>query len=148
MRKRNLFLVFMGVMFFVGMVPSAIAVTGSATTYDPFSSWMNVKTTFGAIGDGVTDDTAALQAGITALGSQGGVLYLPAGTYKITSKLNIYRKFGVSIQGAGKGITVIKWAGPADQTMITANGVRYSYFRDFTLDGSSSALRGIDQTWD
>lgn len=36
---------------------------------------------FGAKGDGVTDDTAAILAGLTSL-SSGGALYFPSGTYK------------------------------------------------------------------
>jgi polygalacturonase len=40
---------------------------------------------FGAVGDGVADDTAAIQAAITA--ADGRTVLLPAGTYKITSTL-------------------------------------------------------------
>lgn len=38
---------------------------------------------FGVTGNGVTDDTAAINAAITALGPSGGTLCLPAGTYLI-----------------------------------------------------------------
>lgn len=40
---------------------------------------------FGAVGDGVTDDTAAIQAAINT--ADGRTVLLPAGTYKITSTL-------------------------------------------------------------
>jgi len=41
---------------------------------------------FGAVGDGVVDDTAAIQAAIDATVAQGGgTVYFPAGTYKVTS---------------------------------------------------------------
>jgi hypothetical protein len=43
---------------------------------------------FGAIGNGSTDDTVAIQAAITAVASTGQGLYVPAGTYKITSALS------------------------------------------------------------
>jgi hypothetical protein len=46
----------------------------------------NVKD-FGAVGDGTTDDTAAIQAAITAVATSGQGLYVPAGTYKITSAM-------------------------------------------------------------
>ena len=38
---------------------------------------------FGAIGDGVTDDTVAIQTALDA----GGVVYFPAGVYKVTKQL-------------------------------------------------------------
>lgn len=55
---------------------------------------------FGAVGDGVTDDTVAIQAAATAL-TQGQILYFPAGQYVIgqivfDGKSNI----GVSAYGA------------------------------------------------
>lgn len=37
---------------------------------------------FGAVGDGMTDDTAALNAAIAAMG-EGEILYVPAGTYRV-----------------------------------------------------------------
>lgn len=47
---------------------------------------VNVKD-YGAVGDGTTDDTTAMQAAITAVATTGQGLYVPAGTYKITSAL-------------------------------------------------------------
>lgn len=61
---------------------------------------------FGAVGDGVTDDTAAIQAAIDSLPqgvdvtvavgvsqtTGGGILSFPAGSYKITANLNITKK--------------------------------------------------------
>lgn len=42
---------------------------------------------FGAVGDGVTDDTAAIQAALTA--SYGRAVFFPKGTYNITTALDI-----------------------------------------------------------
>jgi polygalacturonase len=42
--------------------------------------WVNVKD-FGAIGDGVTNDTAAFQSAINTV-ADGGTVYLPAGSYR------------------------------------------------------------------
>ena len=53
---------------------------------------------YGAKGDGITDDTTAIQNAVDALPT-GGTLYLPRGTYKITSSINILKT--VSIQGEG-----------------------------------------------
>jgi polygalacturonase len=49
---------------------------------------VNVKD-YGAVGDGTTDDTTAMQAAITAVATTGQGLYVPAGTYKITSALTL-----------------------------------------------------------
>ena len=40
---------------------------------------------FGAVGDGTTDDTAAIQAALNA----SNTVYLPAGSYKVTDKLTL-----------------------------------------------------------
>lgn len=56
---------------------------------------VNVKD-FGAQGDGEVDDTAALQAAIDAL-PHGGIVYVPAGKYRVTAALVIHS--GLTIQG-------------------------------------------------
>jgi len=62
---------------------------------------INVKS-YGATGDGVTDDTTAIQA---ALDSGGKDIFLPEGTYKITATLTVPKD--VNIKGAGISATVI-----------------------------------------
>ena len=60
---------------------------------------------FGAVGDGSTDDTVAIQAGITACQSNGAALYIPTGTYKITSSLSITSK--IKIYGDGNQRSIL-----------------------------------------
>ena len=57
-------------------------------SWEKRSDWIDVKTdvTPAAMGDGVADDTDALQAGFKGM-KQGSVLYLPAGTYRISRTL-------------------------------------------------------------
>jgi Pectate lyase superfamily protein len=114
----------------------------------PFTSWMNVKA-FGARGDGVTDDTAAIQTALVALGSGGAngyVLYIPAGTYKITQKLTYYKREFTSILGEDPATTFFKWSGPAGGTMLAVDGVDYTRISRITFDGSSSAGVLVDQS--
>lgn len=59
------------------------------------TGWANVQR-LGAVGDGIADDTAALQAVIDAC-PPGGVVYLPRGVYKTTATLDL--KNGVSLRG-------------------------------------------------
>lgn len=50
----------------------------------PQLPWLaNIKTVFGAKGDGVSDDTAAFEYAFSTIASEGALL-LPAGTYVIT----------------------------------------------------------------
>jgi hypothetical protein len=63
---------------------------------------LNVRL-FGAKGDGATNDTAALQAAITAATITGEPLIVPRGTYPFTDELLIPN--GVNIRGVGSGGT-------------------------------------------
>ena len=58
---------------------------------------------FGAVGDGVTDDTAAIQAAIDAVPSIGGEVWFPAGAY-LYSTLTVTQKHDITLTGAGGAI--------------------------------------------
>jgi len=65
-------------------------------------------TMFGAAGDGVTDDTAAIQATIDLVeGLGGGEVFFPPGVYLYSSGL-VVTKSHVVLTGSGKGITTLK----------------------------------------
>lgn len=116
----------------------------------PFASWINVKTTYGAVGNGVVDDTGAIQAAFNEVGTRGHgyVLYFPAGTYRITRRLTLANRIYISILGADPAGTIIKWDGGPGGTVLYINGVAYSRFERMTFDGSASAAVIVDQSWD
>lgn len=91
---------------------------------------------FGAIGDGVADDTAAIQAAINAAGS-GPVktVVLPPGTYLVTS--TIHHLPGVVVRGAGTPTTVIRQSESASPVWQFATGVVRGELSDLTLLGAS-----------
>ena len=62
----------------------------------------NIKA-YGAKGDGVTDDTTAMQDALAAIPATGGSLYCPAGTYKYTGPTLVLDK-PVTVQGDGGGV--------------------------------------------
>lgn len=73
---------------------------------------------YNAAGDGIADDTAAILAANTAAEASGGVLYLPAGTYRTTATLPI-NPYRVSGRGDGPQLTFIKPELTAGQYAIT-----------------------------
>jgi hypothetical protein len=69
----------------------------------------NVKNApYNAVGDGVADDTTAIQNAINAC-PEGQVVYIPTGTYRITSTLQIQK--GIVLRGAGS-------SGPSKTTIM------------------------------
>jgi hypothetical protein len=85
--------------------------------------------TFGAKGDGVTDDTAAIQAAINSLSPGGGTVHLPRGTYYLASALTAASN--VNIVGAGKRATTLNIAGNG----ITFSGQVFCEIRDLKFVG-------------
>jgi hypothetical protein len=88
------------------------------------NDFVSVKADYGAIGDGSTDDTAAIQAAIDHLQvNGGGTLLFPPGTYLITSTLTIgngsssaFATYsGVQLVGAGGAVM----PGPGNLAAVT-----------------------------
>lgn len=74
------------------------------TVDDKLKEFVSVKD-FGAVGDGVTDDTAAIQAAIDSfdfdtLKPTGGIVFFPRGHYKITDTITL--KSGINLYGESR----------------------------------------------
>ena len=113
--------------FILGFLLQSIsAVTFGRTEFlGPFPSWRNVKADYGAKGDGIIDDTAAVQFALDALIKHKDfcVLYFPEGIYRITRTIQTVRKAhtdcqGVAIVGEHPQTTRLKWDGPKGGTLF------------------------------
>lgn len=74
--------------------------------------WLDVKS-FGALGDGMHDDTTSIQNTINAAANENGVVYFPPGTYLIRNTLRICdpadpaRGTSLTVLGSGSDSTFI-----------------------------------------
>ena len=93
---------------------------------------------YGAQGNGVADDTAAVLAAIAAVeAAGGGTVYFPAGTYIITAPL-LCDNSVICLKGAGARATILQvnhTAGPAVQIKWYYSGVE-----DMQIQGSAARL--------
>lgn len=128
---------------------------------------------FGAVGDGVADDTAAIQAAVDAAAAARRPLELPPGEYKVTgtvavssdhfhwvqphgAEIHCSNPSGPALRFAGKtramaflvveGLHVVREVSAHRQPMIEfgdSNGLSYFAIRNLFLDGQSYLGDGI-----
>jgi hypothetical protein len=83
-----------------------VTATGSTTPRSSADRWSTIANVFdyGAIGDGVADDTAAIQAAVAT----GHRVHMPRPSvaYRVTNAINCVTA-GQVIEGDGKGVTII-----------------------------------------
>lgn len=105
---------------------------------------------FGAVGDGIADDTAAIQAAIDFAATKGGAVYFPDGTYKLTLRLAqsgggviaLSLPSKVELIGASQNGAVLKLAnnqiGPGTFLRIISTNGRSNrcVIRNLTIDGN------------
>lgn len=83
----------------LGFAGSSCSKSQGAPAQAGSGPYLNVKD-FGARGDGVADDTEAVQEAIESVPDRGGTLFFPSGAYRITSSLTV-RNPGIRLLGEG-----------------------------------------------
>src|ERR1019366_2384872 len=103
---------------------------------------------YGAVGNGTTDDTTSLTNTLAAaVAAGGGTVYLPPGTYKVTSTITLVSN--ILIRGAGTNNTIITCSSsmttPIFSIVMTTSVYLHDWgLRDLTMDGASgAATRGL-----
>jgi hypothetical protein len=97
---------------------------------------VNVRS-YGAIGDGVHDDSNAFLRAIDA--ASAGAVFIPAGRYRITRQLMI-RKSGVVIRGAGRDVTTLYF--PNSLTQMVGPGEDHAPIDSWSWSGGVIGFRG------
>jgi hypothetical protein len=89
--------------------------------------FINVKDgRFGAIGDGVVDDTVAIQAAITYASTQaGGIVVFPVGIYRTTAALNWYPN--IHLWGITKAASIITLDSATENALECLSGTSSGY---------------------
>ena len=107
--------------------------TGAATrtSHDKFSDLISVKD-FGAVGDGLSDDTTAIQ---NALSAHDAVL-IPYGTFLITATIALGA--GQSLIGLGQGSVIACQDNSFNAVEITANN---STIQNLRIEGGDAGIK-------
>lgn len=90
---------------------------------------------YGATGDGVTNDSSAIQAAITA--AADNVLYFPPGTYIVSTALT--STSGIKIVGSGMRTTSLKWTGGASTVLTITSAADNCEISDMVFDNTGTA---------
>jgi Pectate lyase superfamily protein/Secretion system C-terminal sorting domain len=139
---------FIGALFFIFS-----ATYSQNIAYPPSPSVKNLKIDFGAVGDGITDDTNALSSAMNT--NFKGIIFIPNGVYKITNSIKkIPQGLGTFFHGQSKNGVIIKLSDGAigfgnpltPKAMITCvddqNGlsadVFYYQWKNFTIDAGNN----------
>jgi hypothetical protein len=103
---------------------------------------------YGAMGDGATDDTVAIQDAIDATAADGGgMVFFPAGVYETTSPVNLMS--GVALFGTGPSSEIhnANTGGTAAHALQhlggTADRISDLTIKDLSVTGNASSGNGI-----
>ena len=99
---------------------------------------------FGAVGNGTTDDTAAIQAAINSI-SDDGVVYVPPGTYKLTSALTL-GSAGAAARLIGMGRPTFKFysiGASVDCFTLAGASYRQIELRNLNIDFNTTGRDGL-----
>jgi len=141
------------------------ACTGAMADDGP--RYLNVRW-FGAIGDGVTDDRAAIQAALDAADTvglrstedcdpRGAIVFFPEGVYRVTSTLSLNTSVSIELMGVGIPAADVRSGGqtasfssvapylcplPENTPAVYINGPTTAIVADFSSNGPLFSFTG------
>jgi hypothetical protein len=139
----------------IGYINSGTGAT-ARTVQDRLRDYISVKD-FGAVGNNVANDQAAIQAAIDAAaarpasggssglgGISGATVYFPSGVYRINSGITI--PDGVKLVGSGERATVIKYYGSGSAVANPTPGTRIGKIgiMEMTIKDEGTGTIGLD----
>lgn len=103
----------------------------------------NVKD-YGAVGNGSTDDTSAIQSALNAAYSAGGgIVFMPQGTYIVDPNPGLQVKTNTTLYGTGTGTIVkLKNASTQNDNIIKSESWTNVVIENFLLDGNRTNQAG------
>jgi hypothetical protein len=126
----------------IGLIGLVLLVAPAAADFD-------VKRGYGAVGDGVADDTVAFQQAINACAEVGGSVQVPAGQYLLAGHLNL--PDNVALEGvfvAPHAVSLAQSASPAElrlqgSVLLVTEGANEPDGTPFITLGSNAGLKGL-----
>lgn len=144
------------VKFTTSQLNTSGAVDASQVSYDPpfvNSVVTNVEAKlaqtvsvedFGAVGDGIVDDTDAIQNAINALATDGGILYFGPKTYLVEQtggNFALEIKSKIKFQGVSGATTILLGNAATDCGIFGSNSaINNIYFDGITFDGNNGSV--------
>lgn len=101
---------------------------------------------YGAIGDGVADDTEAIQAAVAAMGNGITTLYFPAGVYLVSQDIPLASNMTVHGKGTNSVIKRIG-SGLEHYNVFALNGVDNVTIKNLHIQGERNEHTGTTGEW-
>lgn len=104
---------------------------GYLATHEAVAGIQVTPQMFGAIGDGVSDDTKAFQRAVDSLGVSASRLIIPSGTYRITDSIILANKSNIQIIGSGSPVILF------DSKDDAKSGFHFTNYKNIEVSGFS-----------